>query len=127
MFYRLDVYIHDYLVKRELKASAQAFQAEAKVSSDPVGMHSILISTLECTVLYVLSVTKLYSYRLNLIVLYLVFVQLLMLLVDFCSNGGRFSGTSSLPELMRSTLRLLLLTLRYSLSSFVLYFYSIVF
>lgn len=35
--YRLDVYIHDYLVKRDLKASAQAFQAEGKVSSDPVG------------------------------------------------------------------------------------------
>lgn len=34
---RLDVYIHDYLVKRDLKASAQAFQAEGKVSSDPVG------------------------------------------------------------------------------------------
>jgi hypothetical protein len=33
----LDVYIHDYLVKRDLKASAQAFQAEGKVSSDPVG------------------------------------------------------------------------------------------
>jgi hypothetical protein len=31
------VYIHDYLVKRDLKASAQAFQAEGKVSSDPVG------------------------------------------------------------------------------------------
>ena len=35
----LDVYIHDYLVKRDLKASAQAFQAEGKVSSDPVGMN----------------------------------------------------------------------------------------
>ena len=34
---RLDVYIHDYLVKRDLKATAQAFQAEGKVSSDPVG------------------------------------------------------------------------------------------
>lgn len=36
---RLDVYIHDYLVKRDLKASAQAFQAEGKVSSDPVGEY----------------------------------------------------------------------------------------
>ncbi|KAJ4828257.1 hypothetical protein Tsubulata_012065 [Turnera subulata] len=35
----LDVYIHDYLVKRDLKASAQAFQAEGKVSSDPVGKY----------------------------------------------------------------------------------------
>lgn len=34
------MYIHDYLVKRDLKASAQAFQAEGKVSSDPVGMYS---------------------------------------------------------------------------------------
>lgn len=32
------MYIHDYLVKRDLKATAQAFQAEGKVSSDPVGM-----------------------------------------------------------------------------------------
>ncbi|KAK1392116.1 hypothetical protein POM88_011172 [Heracleum sosnowskyi] len=32
----LDVYIYDYLVKRDFKASAQAFQDEAKVSSDPV-------------------------------------------------------------------------------------------
>lgn len=34
------MYIHDYLVKRDLKASAQAFQAEGKVSSDPVGKCS---------------------------------------------------------------------------------------
>ncbi|KHG05392.1 Transcriptional corepressor LEUNIG -like protein [Gossypium arboreum] len=37
---RLDVYIHDYLVKRDLKASAQAFQAEGKVSSDPVAIDA---------------------------------------------------------------------------------------
>ena len=37
---RLDVYIYDYLVKRDLKATAQAFQAEGKVSSDPVGKIS---------------------------------------------------------------------------------------
>uniref|UniRef100_A0A2C9U9G2 LisH domain-containing protein n=1 Tax=Manihot esculenta TaxID=3983 RepID=A0A2C9U9G2_MANES len=36
----LDVYIHDYLVKRDLKASAQAFQAEGKVSSDPVAIDA---------------------------------------------------------------------------------------
>jgi hypothetical protein len=35
---RLDVYIHDYLVKRNLQASAKAFSNEGKVSSDPVGM-----------------------------------------------------------------------------------------
>lgn len=34
---RLDVYIHDYLMKRKLHNSAKAFQAEAKVSTDPVG------------------------------------------------------------------------------------------
>lgn len=34
---RLDVYIYDYLVKRNLQASAKAFRAEGKVSSDPVG------------------------------------------------------------------------------------------
>ncbi|CAA3003864.1 Transcriptional corepressor LEUNIG [Olea europaea subsp. europaea] len=38
--FRLDVYIHDYLVKRDLKASAQAFQAEGKVSSDPVAIDA---------------------------------------------------------------------------------------
>ncbi|KAL9247863.1 hypothetical protein vseg_021246 [Gypsophila vaccaria] len=36
----LDVYIHDYLVKRGLKASAQAFQAEGKVSCDPVAIDA---------------------------------------------------------------------------------------
>ncbi|KAI3687746.1 hypothetical protein L1987_81448 [Smallanthus sonchifolius] len=36
----LDVYIHDYLLKRDLKASAQAFQAEGKVSSDPVAIDA---------------------------------------------------------------------------------------
>uniref|UniRef100_A0A151UG91 Transcriptional corepressor LEUNIG n=1 Tax=Cajanus cajan TaxID=3821 RepID=A0A151UG91_CAJCA len=36
----LDVYIHDYLVKRDLKASAQAFQAEGKISSDPVAIDA---------------------------------------------------------------------------------------
>ncbi|KAL6524151.1 hypothetical protein OROMI_031246 [Orobanche minor] len=36
----LDVYIHDYLVKRDLKATAQAFQAEGKVSSDPVAIDA---------------------------------------------------------------------------------------
>ncbi|KAK4785052.1 hypothetical protein SAY86_001741 [Trapa natans] len=36
----LDVYIHDYLLKRDLKATAQAFQAEGKVSSDPVAIDA---------------------------------------------------------------------------------------
>jgi hypothetical protein len=31
------VYIYDYFVKRNLQATAKAFQAEGKVSSDPVG------------------------------------------------------------------------------------------
>jgi hypothetical protein len=35
---RLDVYIHDYLLKRKLHASAKAFMTEGKVASDPVGM-----------------------------------------------------------------------------------------
>lgn len=34
---RLDVYIYDYLMKRKFHASAKAFQAEGKVSTDPVG------------------------------------------------------------------------------------------
>ncbi|KAJ4957815.1 hypothetical protein NE237_024926 [Protea cynaroides] len=36
----LDVYIYDYLVKRNLLASAKAFQAEGKVSSDPVAIDA---------------------------------------------------------------------------------------
>lgn len=34
---RLDVYIHDYLLKRKLHASAKAFMSEGKVATDPVG------------------------------------------------------------------------------------------
>ncbi|KAG6739332.1 hypothetical protein POTOM_056926 [Populus tomentosa] len=68
----LDVYIHDYLVKRDLKASAQAFQAEGKVSSDPLSMHR----------------------------------------EAFSLNGGQCSGIYSLQGPMRSTQRLLRLTLR---------------
>lgn len=38
LFYnRLDVYIHDYLLKRKLHASAKAFMNEGKVATDPVG------------------------------------------------------------------------------------------
>lgn len=36
-FFRLDVYIYDYLLKRNLHDSAKAFMAEGKVSGDPVG------------------------------------------------------------------------------------------
>uniref|UniRef100_A0A164Z4J2 Uncharacterized protein n=1 Tax=Daucus carota subsp. sativus TaxID=79200 RepID=A0A164Z4J2_DAUCS len=32
----LDVYIHDYLLKRKLHASAKAFMTEGKVATDPV-------------------------------------------------------------------------------------------
>ena len=37
IFFRLDVYIYDYLLKRNLHDSAKAFMAEGKVSGDPVG------------------------------------------------------------------------------------------
>ncbi|KAM5547802.1 transcriptional corepressor LEUNIG-like [Rosa sericea] len=36
----LDVYIYDYLLKRNLHASAKAFQAEGKVSTDPVAIDA---------------------------------------------------------------------------------------
>ncbi|XP_065010323.1 transcriptional corepressor LEUNIG-like isoform X1 [Musa acuminata AAA Group] len=36
----LDVYIYDYLMKRDLQATAKSFQAEAKVSSDPVAIDA---------------------------------------------------------------------------------------
>lgn len=37
MLYRLDVYIYDYLVKKELHATAKSFMTEGKVAPDPVG------------------------------------------------------------------------------------------
>ncbi|XP_008802409.1 transcriptional corepressor LEUNIG_HOMOLOG-like isoform X2 [Phoenix dactylifera] len=36
----LDVYIHDYLLKRNLQATAKAFMAEGKVSGDPVAIDA---------------------------------------------------------------------------------------
>ncbi|PPD93519.1 hypothetical protein GOBAR_DD09548 [Gossypium barbadense] len=36
----LDVYIYDYLMKRKLNATAKAFQAEGKVSTDPVAIDA---------------------------------------------------------------------------------------
>ncbi|XP_062214704.1 transcriptional corepressor LEUNIG-like isoform X2 [Phragmites australis] len=36
----LDVYIYDYFLKRNLQATAKAFQAEGKVSSDPVAIDA---------------------------------------------------------------------------------------
>ncbi|XP_062214685.1 transcriptional corepressor LEUNIG-like [Phragmites australis] len=36
----LDVYIYDYFMKRNLQATAKAFQAEGKVSSDPVAIDA---------------------------------------------------------------------------------------
>lgn len=35
----LDVYIYDYLLKRNLHASAKAFMSEGKVAAEPVGMN----------------------------------------------------------------------------------------
>lgn len=37
LFYRLDVYIYDYLVKKKLHATAKSFMTEGKVAPDPVG------------------------------------------------------------------------------------------
>uniref|UniRef100_A0A453EA30 Uncharacterized protein n=1 Tax=Aegilops tauschii subsp. strangulata TaxID=200361 RepID=A0A453EA30_AEGTS len=36
----LDVYIHDYLVKRNLQNTAKAFQAESNLSPDPVAIDA---------------------------------------------------------------------------------------
>ncbi|CAK9155528.1 unnamed protein product [Ilex paraguariensis] len=36
----LDVYIHDYLLKRKLHASAKAFMTEGKVAPDPVAIDA---------------------------------------------------------------------------------------
>lgn len=37
LYSRLDVYIYDYLVKRNLQNTAKAFMTEGKVAADPVG------------------------------------------------------------------------------------------
>ncbi|KVH94227.1 hypothetical protein Ccrd_003700 [Cynara cardunculus var. scolymus] len=37
---RLDVYIHDYLLKRKMHASAKAFMTEGKVATDPVAIDA---------------------------------------------------------------------------------------
>lgn len=36
-YYRLDVYIYDYLMKRNLQNTAKAFLSEGNVATDPVG------------------------------------------------------------------------------------------
>lgn len=43
---RLDVYIHDYLLKRKLHNSAKAFMTEGKVATDPVGNDDLMLLTL---------------------------------------------------------------------------------
>lgn len=92
-------------MKRDLKASAQAFQAEGKVSSDPVGeLHK------NKEVGFDVSVSV---HFINLDFFFLcdgdinMGLQLLMPRADFYSSGGRFSGTYLLPGLMRSTQKLL--------------------
>jgi hypothetical protein len=42
LWYRLDVYIYDYLLKRNLQTTAKAFMAEGKVAADPVGKCCLL-------------------------------------------------------------------------------------
>ncbi|CAI9286160.1 unnamed protein product [Lactuca saligna] len=37
----LDVYIHDYLLKRKLHPSAKAFMTQGKVSIDPLVIHAL--------------------------------------------------------------------------------------
>ncbi|OWM65993.1 hypothetical protein CDL15_Pgr015418 [Punica granatum] len=37
---RLDIYIHDYFVKRNLHATARAFQAESRIPRDPVAIDT---------------------------------------------------------------------------------------
>ena len=44
---RLDVYIYDYLIKRNLQASAKAFLNKGKVSSDHVGNFFFSLSFLD--------------------------------------------------------------------------------
>jgi hypothetical protein len=95
-----------------LKASAQAFQAEGKVSSDPVGKileNCVFIEEngLKVAFFFVFfTSTFLFDHFIDLIALSVCLgLQLLMPLEVFCLNGGRFSGTFLLLGLMRSTLR----------------------
>lgn len=52
---RLDVYIYDYLIKRNLQASAKAFLNEGKVSSDPVGTFFFSVTFLDMKISFRLS------------------------------------------------------------------------
>lgn len=113
---RLDVYIYDYLMKRKLHGSAKAFQAEAKVSTDPVGKsivnrwHSTVTRFL-CVFLLHVCVTYLF---LSHLLQNFCQIQLLMLLVVSYSSGGPYSGIYSLLGQMRSIQKLLRPTLRFA-------------
>lgn len=61
--FRLDVYIHDYFVKRKLHNAAKAFMTEGKVSTDPVGKivdHYPLCCALAC--LTIMNLVKMLVY-----------------------------------------------------------------
>lgn len=113
--YRLDVYIHDYLVKRDLKATAQAFLAEGKVSSDPVGKQKLERKDKSLYELWIQFFHLQFFWNTGTWIF-----QLLMLLVAFCSRGGLYFGTYSLLGQMRSTQRLLHRTLRSECEHFLL-------
>lgn len=50
--FRLDVYIYDYFLKKNLQASAKAFQAEGEVSPEPVGKFLLALPfVIETTVI----------------------------------------------------------------------------
>jgi len=83
-------------MKRNLQATAKAFQAEGKVSSDPVGMH------LSASCVELLFFSEFFQSFFSVVYqdYYLLpkncsFFQQLMHLVAFFSSGGRFFGIYS--------------------------------
>ncbi|KAI3666775.1 hypothetical protein L6452_41812 [Arctium lappa] len=48
MVIRLDVYIHDYLLKRKMHTSAKAFLTEGKVATYPIGIQSKIKCNKKC-------------------------------------------------------------------------------
>lgn len=120
---RLDVYIHDYFVKRNLHATARAFQAESRVPRDTVGkIRSKQISRKIVIFFHSLVFSSLMVFFFLTLLLYVYFSQPLILLVVFWWNGGQSFGISLLPELIRKTQTVLHLKLGCVSEHFVAFF-----
>lgn len=69
LFSRLDVYIYDYLLKRDLHATAKAFMAEGKVAEDPVG-NNVLRAVCCLNLLFLFSYVPFFLFFLSFLSMY---------------------------------------------------------